>query len=179
MSAAPADEPTAPCNHCGGPVPLDAPSEERDPEHVVRCGFCGTALLIHVENGVRWTEEVERLERRAIGERELLRQVVRLRRRRVARRRTAPTHAATDWKGIRGGCGTAAFGSLFAAGGLGAFFALANGGPGWLLLHGFAFGGFGAAMIALGLRQAWSNRRVTVRADGSRDSPPRTPKPFA
>ena len=186
-----ADGPSAPCNHCGGPVPLDAPAAgEGDTKEagtseagtsgtgtadadgrIVRCGFCGTALLIHVEHGVRWTEEVARLERRTTGAERRLQAVARQRRLRAQRRRNAPIHTTTDWKGVRTGCGTAAFGGPFLAGALIGIVFLGNGGPAWLLLHILAFGGFGVAAVAVGLRQAWLHRRVTVRADGARDSP--------
>ncbi|QDT15114.1 hypothetical protein [Alienimonas californiensis] len=182
MSARRVDGPSAPCNHCGGPVPLNAPAAEEgeagEPRtetadgRIVRCGFCGTALLIHVENGVRWTEEVARLERRTTGAERRLQAVARRRRQRAERRRNAPIHTATDWKGVRGGCGAAAFGAPFLAGGLIGIVFLGNGGPAWLLIHILGFGGFGAAAVAVGLRRAWLHRRVTVRADGARDSPP-------
>ena len=167
---------TAPCNHCGGPVPL--PDADRG-EDVVRCGFCGAALLVHVRDGVRWTEEVARLERREAKERALLEEVVRLRRRRAARRAAAPAHTATDWRGVQSGCGFAAFGSLFLAGALVGVVFLVNEGPSFVLLHVLAFGGVGTTFVALGLRHAWAARRVTVRADGSRETSPETSDPFA
>ncbi|MFH5806122.1 hypothetical protein [Alienimonas sp. DA493] len=177
-----ASGPSAPCNHCGGPVPLDAPAADGEESggagtdaadgRIVRCGFCGTALLIHVERGVRWTEEVARLERRTTGAERRLQAVARRRRLRAERRRNRPIHTTTDWQGVSNGCGFAAFGGLFLSGGVIALVVAVSGGPAWVWLHVLAFGGFGAAAVAAGLREARESRRVVVRADGAREAPP-------
>ncbi|MEM9701454.1 MAG: hypothetical protein AAF907_03305, partial [Planctomycetota bacterium] len=156
---------TAPCNHCGAPVPFERAD---DPERIVRCGYCGTALLVHVEHGVRWTEEVGRLEKRTAGEATRLKRLAARRETRRRRRQSAVVHTATDWKAVGSGCGFAAFGVPFFLAGLIAMLFVINGAGVWVLLHVLAFGGFGVAMIGFGLRQAWSNRRTGVRADGTR-----------